>query len=282
MISRLLVLVLLGITNVSAAPLGILTTSGPGSMSDTAVRYIQPLLERELNRRVFVENRPGALGLIGFNEYMQRPADGNTLLVGGTQIAYIAKTRPNLRFDLMGDLEPLYGLSQAPQQILVPANSPVRSYKDLEVLYRNKGTLHGGSSHPSTQLSMKLLDEVNRATTTVVNYKQPGQLASELVSGIIDYTISAVGNAATDGFVQSGQLRSVGILRDLGVEEFSWTGFFINKNTPERVKNQMRLAIERVMKSPEMQGFHQQTLLENSIFLRKQLEKEYNLIPLVP
>lgn len=282
MIAKLLTALLLAVTIATTAyagPMSILTTSGPGSLSDTAARFIQPLLAKEFNGTVIVENISGALGSIGMRAYQERPADGNTLLVGGTQVPYVSKKGPSIGFDPMEEFEPLYGLSYAPQLILVAKDSPIHSYKDLGVLYKKKGHLNGGSSHPSTEMSLALLDKVTGATTTIVSYKMGVQLASELAGGFIDYTVSASGNTSTQGLLSTGILRSVGTLHELGVEEFSWTGLFIHKNTPPEVKARLRASVTKVMNSPEMQKFHQTPFLIDAAGITKLMLREYSLIP---
>lgn len=279
MIFRALAVLLLTISTALASPLTLVTTSGPGSLSDTAARYFAPLLERELGRPVVVQNAPGAMGLVGMRAYQQMPHDGNALLIGGTQVPYVAKVMAPSDFDPMVAFEPLHGLSYARQQILVPSASPVKTAADLAKLQRKKGALNGGSSHPSTQTSMELLDAITGAKTTVVNYKQSAQLATELAVGIIDYTIGAKGNSATAGFVANGMLRVVADLRDLGVEEFSWTGFFIHADAPDAAKRRLIAAIDKVMYSPEAARFHQERYLLSASGLRRQMQREFDLIP---
>ena len=273
----LLTLTLLLSLAVNAQTLNLVTTSGPGSLSDTAARYFAPLIEKELNQPVVVHNVPGALGLVGIQHFMKQPANGNYILIAGTQIPYIAKTRPADEFDFT-DLTPLHGLSTAKQQVLVPTNSPVKSISDLRSLQKSKGRLLGGSSHPSTQSSMELLDEKLGTQTTVVNYKQSSQLATELAAGLIDYTLGAKGNGSTAGFIQSGNLRVVGDIRDLGIEEFSWTAYFVHSSVPDNRKTQLAQALDKVMHSQEAKKFPQELYLLGPSGVARQVLYEYDII----
>lgn len=216
--------------------------------------------------------------MVGMRAYMAMAHDGNAVFIGSTQIPYLSATQAQKDFNPMVDLEPLHGLVSTPQQVLVPAGSPVKSVTDLKALQLAKGALNGGSSHPSTETSMRLLDKVTGATTTVINYKQGTQLASDLAAGFIDYTIGGKGNGATAGLLASGQLRVVGMLSDLRVEEFSWNGFYIHANAPAQAKASLASAIARVMESPEARRHHQPIFLADAEALRKLALREYRII----
>ena len=281
MIARLLAAALIFASSaLSAQTLTLITTSGPGSLSDTAARFTAMLLERELGRPVIVDNRPGGMGVIGLRHFNGLPADGHSILIAGTQLAFVSKAMPQPDFDPMTAFVPLSGLVYTPQQIMVPAASPVRSPADLLALQRSKGKLDGGSSHPSTQTSMGLLDGVLGTRTTIVGYKQGSQLATELAGGFIDYTIGGKGNGATAGFIDSGQIRVVGFLKDLGVEEFSWVGVFVQKGVPEDVKAQLQAAMTRVLKSEAWQNYTQQERwAATPQQVLETMRREYELIP---
>lgn len=278
MLKFLIILSFLVNTAFAADNFTIVTSSGPGSLSDTTARYLEPLLQKELNTNVIVDNKPGALGLLGINYYMQKPKDGSSVFLGGTQIAYVSKyNKQELVEDPMSELEPLYGISQSHSQILVPINSFISSYKDLHTLYLKKGTLFGGISHPSHQISMRLLDQLNSATTTTVNYKQATQLATDLAAGIIDYTVAGPGTPA-DVLLQAGKLKAVGKLKDLKIDDFSWTAIFIHKATPEKEKLRVKKALEKIVRSSDIKGLPHELFLEDAVYITKQLNKEYYLM----
>lgn len=280
MIARLLAAAMLFASSAFAAqPLTLVTTSGPGSLSDTAARFAAMLLERELSRPVVVDNRPGGLGVVGLRHFWSLPSDGNAILIAGTQLAYVSKAVPQPDFDPMKAFVPLNGLVYTPQQIMVPAASPVRAPADLRALQRSKGVLNGGSSHPSTQTSMGLLDEVLGTKTTIVGYRQATQLASELAGGFIDYTIGGKGNGATAGLIESGHVRVIGNLKDLGVEEFSWVGLFVHADTTTTDKARLWTAVRRVMQAPEWAGFQQQRWDVGPQDILQTMKREHDLIP---
>lgn len=243
---RYLIALLLLASNAFAQPLTIITATGPGSMSDTAARHFAPLLEHELKRPVVVQNLPGGGGVVAMQAFL---SSKDSVFIGGTVQGYVAATMPRLDFDPIADIVPIHGLTVTAQQILVPATSDIRKLSDL------KGRkLNGGSAHPSTQMTMTLLDAALGSQTLVVGYKQTAQVAIDLASGVIDYTVGAVGNGATQGLIDAGKLRVVGLAGDVPVEEFSWVGWFVKRGS---VSPDVTAAIATVMRSDEAKRFEQ-------------------------
>lgn len=273
---RFFALCLLFVSSAWAQPLTFITPTGPGSISDTAIRFFAPLIEREMGRPVVVVNMPGANGLIGARGFLDAPKDGNYVFLGGSPIPYLAATQ--MGRDFIDKFEPLHGFATTPQQIMVPASSPVHSIADLVALSRKKGSLNGASAAPSTQISMGLLDKAVGTKTTVVGYKQTTQAATETAGGFVDYTIGGRGNGATAGLVAGGQLRVIGLLRDVGVEEFSWNAIFMHPSAPDEAKKKITAVIEKVLTSPEAEKFQQGRYMLGAAGVSRQVRLEYTLI----
>src|SRR5678816_2979549 len=56
----------------------------PGGSVDVVARTISQPLSRALGQTVIVENRPGANATLGTEHVVRAPADGHTILVGGS------------------------------------------------------------------------------------------------------------------------------------------------------------------------------------------------------
>lgn len=63
-------------------PVTLVVGRSPGGGQDTAVRGLQPYLQRALGTAVIVENKPGNNGLIAANQVAEARPDGYTLIVG--------------------------------------------------------------------------------------------------------------------------------------------------------------------------------------------------------
>ena len=60
---------------------------GTGGITDITARILSPRLGEELGQQVFVDNRPGGAGMIGFGMTASAPADGHTLVLATTALA---------------------------------------------------------------------------------------------------------------------------------------------------------------------------------------------------
>lgn len=269
---RLLAALLFAVTGAFASPVTIVTTSGPGSLSDQVARHLQPLLAKELGTEVLVVNSPGANGLIGLRAFHQ--LQGDHILIGSFAVPFVAKTMPQKDFDPMTDFTPVVGLTHAPMHVLVPASSPAKDMAGLTALSKTKGKLKGGSSHPSANVSMSLLDKTIGMNTEQVNYKQGAQLYAELSSGLLDYTFGGATSAAA-ALIQSGHLRSLGRLDQTGVPDFSWTALFVKAGQEQGRAAQ---AARKVVSAENMASLSHPFFKADATKLRQMLVFEYGVI----
>jgi tripartite-type tricarboxylate transporter receptor subunit TctC len=259
------------ISNIAyAQTVSFVTLAGPGSQSDTAMRYFLPLLSMVFSKdsNLIIENKPGANGLVGMNYVKQKPADGNTILIGNTSVSFLSATKSkSTDIDPIADFEPLYGLANPPGVILVSSQSGVTNFKEFLNLVKTKKKVLGGSISIVGDLIFKELDNELNIKTDIVNYKQASEMVINLASNLIDYTISGAGNAASQGLIDSGKLIPIAVLSDkrvdmlpnvptlkeLGytnpVETFSWTAFFVLKSTPADVKASLTKRIKFIIES---------------------------------
>jgi tripartite-type tricarboxylate transporter receptor subunit TctC len=102
---------------------------GAGGATDSIARGLTPLVEKALDTRLVLTNRPGGTGLIGTNYVMQQRADGYTMLYGAEN--------PQL-YQLLGiadfdydALHPINIIGQNRAVIAVPPDSPFKTMREL-------------------------------------------------------------------------------------------------------------------------------------------------------
>lgn len=291
---KLILVAALLATQVIAQPLTLLTLSGVGSQSDTSARYFAPLIERELGRPVVVINVPGANGWIGYEQFIGSAANGNTVLVGNTSLAWLAADNG---VDSMERVKPVYGLTYSQMLVIVPGNSTINKISDL---VKSPRKLNGGSSAVMTGVSMNLMDKHLGTNTEVVTYRQAPQMVVDLIAGRLDYTVSSSGNASTQSFIESGKLKVIGVLgatrslehptvptlKEQGyttIEDFAWCAFFTHTNIPFDKFQEIQSAIKNAMNTPEARAFEKRPgrpslYNSNGLVVRQLLVKEFNII----
>jgi tripartite-type tricarboxylate transporter receptor subunit TctC len=65
-----------------ARPIRIVAPSTPGDAPDVIARLLAERMTAALGTQVFVENHPGAGGVVGSEIVAKAPADGYTLIIG--------------------------------------------------------------------------------------------------------------------------------------------------------------------------------------------------------
>ena len=113
-------------------PITYVVPFAPGGNTDTLARIIGPKVSAALGQPVVVENKPGAGGNIGSDFVAKAKPDGYTIL-GGTISSHAinASMYPSMPYDPIKNFEPITVLGQAPLLLVVPADSPYKTLKDL-------------------------------------------------------------------------------------------------------------------------------------------------------
>ncbi len=243
----------------------------PGGSNDIAARMIARLLAPRLNRNVVVENRAGASGFIGAMAVARAPKDGSVLLVGSGSLVSAAATKNNVTVDILKDLTPIAILSEAPQFILVPAASPLRTPADLVAAARaNPDTITNGSPGTGTMghLAGELINDMAKIQIKHIPYTGGGPAAIDLIAGRLD--INIVSNSATAAFVTQGKLRPIAITLPNpspdfpgvptvasvvpGYEVTQWQAVWAPAGTPAAIIERLNREINEVVKAPEFAG----------------------------
>src|SRR5688500_3728580 len=147
----------------------------PGGSTDAIARVIGQKLQEKLGQSFVVDNKAGATGTIGAAFVKRAPADGYTLFVSSLGPFVIA---PHLikgvQYDALKDLDPITIAVQAPNVLVVPANSPYKNVAELlDGLKKNPGKVSFASSGngSSDHLSAELFWQQTNTTGLHVPYK---------------------------------------------------------------------------------------------------------------
>ena len=88
-------------------PIKIIVPFPPGGPADTAVRIVQPGVEKALGQPIVVENVAGAAGALGANRVKAADPDGYTLLQAASPHTTNAAVKPEANSDLLRDFAPI-------------------------------------------------------------------------------------------------------------------------------------------------------------------------------
>ncbi|HEX7605094.1 MAG TPA: tripartite tricarboxylate transporter substrate binding protein, partial [Usitatibacter sp.] len=115
-----------------AKPIKLTVPFPPAGGTDVLSRALAQSITTNTKGAIVIDNRPGAGGNIGLDAVAKSPADGYAIGMGQTaNLAVNPALYPGMPFDPLRDFEPIALVSSQPLILVVAANSPYKTLKDL-------------------------------------------------------------------------------------------------------------------------------------------------------
>jgi tripartite-type tricarboxylate transporter receptor subunit TctC len=112
-------------------PVRLVVGYAAAGANDIVGRIMGQWLSERLGRPFVIENRPGAASNIATEVVVRAPADGYTLLVGGTTNAINATLYDKLNFDFIRDIAPVASICSGPFVIVVNPSFPAKTVSEF-------------------------------------------------------------------------------------------------------------------------------------------------------
>lgn len=194
-------------------PVKLIIPFPAGGATDYGARAIGTALAEAWKQPVVFDNRSGAGSTIGTEAGAKSAPDGYTLVMGipaGVSIA--PHLYPKLGYDPLTDLVPIAGFATSPLVVVVPADSPARTFKELVEMARLKpGKLsyasNGNGSLP--HLTTAWLQSQAKLDLTHVPYRGSSQALPDLIAGRTDMMIDIIVSCLP--LIESGRLRALAV-----------------------------------------------------------------------
>jgi succinate dehydrogenase cytochrome b556 subunit len=253
-------------------PVRFIVPFPPGGATDISARLIGQKLGDMWGQTVVIENRGGAGGGVGAAEAAHAAPDGYTLFFpSGSVMTANQHIYAKLGYDPEKDFVPVTIAVSGPQVLVVPANSPYKSVKDLiEAAKAQPGKLTFGHAGIGSQTHLAAENFVNAAGINAVQvpYKGEGPSLVGLVGGDTAFAVTNV--AAALGHIASGRLRALGvtskgafaqlpgvppIARTLpGFENTGWFGIVAPTGTPKEIIQKVYRDTKKALESTDMRA----------------------------
>lgn len=257
--------------NYPQKPIKIIVPYSPGGFNDTIARIVGNKLEKSLGQPVLVDNRPGAGTIIGTTAAAKSEPDGYTLVVVGFPQVANQFLRKNLPYDMKKDLTPVVLGAQSPNLLVVKADSPIKSVKDLvATAKKNGGKMNYASAGNGTSphLAMEYFKSVTGVEMTQVPYKGSAQMQQGLLGGEIDVTFDNAPHVSSH--VKAGTMRPLAITKstrspllpdvptmaEAGYPDFEvvvWYGFAAPAKTPPAIVEKLNKEINKILVMDDVQ-----------------------------
>ena len=255
-------------------PVRFIVPNPPGNVGDIAARMVAEHLSRAWKQPVIVENRPGANSMIGVEAVQKAAPDGYTLLFSpGGNVTAASALIPTLTFKPETDLVPIHRGVRVPVWMVVAANSPYRSLRELtEAAKKAPGRINfwsGGGQSDRPYFALADFQRVVGIEFGWVGYKGAADALRDVVGGQLDFAV--VGIAPSKPLVDSGRLRVVAMLENQrsnaapdiptfaeagfpGDYGESWTGVFAPKGTPPEVLRKVAADVATALASADLKA----------------------------
>jgi tripartite-type tricarboxylate transporter receptor subunit TctC len=254
-------------------PITFICPWGAGGGTDACSRIIATLMKKEFGVPVNVVNRTGGSGAVGHTAIATGTPDGYTIgmpTVEITMMHWVGLTKVTYK-----DITPIALVNADPSAINVRADSPWKTYKDLENYIRknpgklmNSGTGQGGIWHLGAAGWLKGIGLSPDAIKWIPS-KGAAPALQDLMAGGINLTTCSLPEAAT--LIEAGKVRPLAIMAEARDSKFpdvptlkemginwtcaAWRGVAAPKETPKEIIEVLEKTVAKVHKSQDFITF---------------------------
>jgi tripartite-type tricarboxylate transporter receptor subunit TctC len=252
-------------------PVRILLGFPVGQATDILARLVAARLSTQHGQQFFVENRPGAAGIIATEMAAKAEPDGYTLLATSSgPLAVNPTLYPKIPYDVPRDFVVFAGLGIVPYAVVVKPALPVRTIQELVAHAKaNPGKLNYASG--GSGVTNHLVTEMFKAAAGIdmqhVPYKGGPAALTDLVGGQVDVMFETM--VATLPLVRSGKLRALAVssanraaavpelptIAESGYPGFTgvpWVAMAAPAKTPRAIVTRLNADVNRILSTPEM------------------------------
>ena len=262
-------------------PIELIVTTSAGSGGDVVSRTVAEIIRREkfLPQLITVNNRVGGASVVGYNYFKTRRGDPYTMM-SMTGTVLLMAYRPDVNIGLE-NYTPLALFAIDPQTIMVLADSPYKTFKDLmEAVRRDAESLVGAttSAAGTGRMVIWLMEkQVPGARIKFVNFKGGGEAVTSVAGGHTTFTTENLSEGLS--FVETKKLRVLAIasdkrlaqapdvptLQELGYPITAGTirGFTFTAGVPKEAVATMETALKKTHDSPAWKEFAQRNVFQD-------------------
>lgn len=266
---------LLGLTPSHAQPdyptkaVRIVIGTPPGDSADANARALANQLARQTGQPFFVDNKPGAHGIIAAEAVKNASADGYTLLLStGGPMAINPSLYKKLPYNTLKSFDPIVPLSTGPLYLVVNTGLPIKNVRELVAYAKahpGKMSYGSGGSGTTQHLAMETLKKSMGLDMLHVPYKGSPAVLQDLIGGQIQLAFDA--GASILPQIRNGKVRLIGVASDArspltpdvptlteqGVPAFRavvWSGLFAPAGTAPTAIAKINALVNRALHDP--------------------------------
>jgi tripartite-type tricarboxylate transporter receptor subunit TctC len=254
-------------------PVRILVPYGPGGATDIVARIVGEHLRETLGQAFYVENKPGAYGIIAIEDMARAKPDGYTLLVGNVSTNAITPvifpTKFKINYDK--DVIPVMRLVDIPAFLLVTkTNFSVNSVPELiATIKKNPGRIRYGTvgvgSYPDYDMALFAKRAGDLSMIGIPNRNGAAGVIIDMATG--DTQTAFLNVASTAGMIKAGKIKALAVVNPVRLPEYpdvptmaevgfpdvgtsAWQAMFAPAGTPTEILDTIQKAAVQAMQTP--------------------------------
>jgi len=195
-------------------PIHLIVGFAAGSSIENIARIVLDDISRRTGAVFVVEQRPGALGMIGMNMVAKAPPDGYTLMPTSSATNSSAPQLTKMpTADPVRDFTHLGALNRFQLMLVVNANSGIKTVEELVAQARKKSLNYGYGSATGQVGSSAFVHAAGIASSvTGVPYKSQPLALTDLVGDQLQFVTSDL--TSVDGLIRGGKLTGLAVTGD--------------------------------------------------------------------
>ena len=260
-------------------PIEFVVHTAPGGGTDLFARVVSEIITKNkfLEQPINIANRAGGSGAIAYTYIKTKQGEPHTVMTVATLAMLTQVLRPELEIR-MEHFTPVAFLASDPQAVIVSADSPYKTFKELLEGSKNAGlaasvTSAGGSGH----MLAWMIERQSGSKVKIVFNKGGGDALIQVMGGHTQFSTENI----SEGYsaVQGKKLRVLAVsslqrlpvvpdaptLKEVGMDVHMGTGrgFAMPGGVSRDTVARMEAALERVYKSPQWKEHAEKNMFEN-------------------
>lgn len=192
-------------------PVRMIVPFAPGGGTDLVGRLVGQSLSKTLGQPIVIDNRGGAGTAIGSEAVAKAPADGYTILLNGSSMAFLPAVQ-KIAFNVEKDFRRVTLVSEQSFMLVVNNDVPAKNMAEFVALAKRKPddlTYVSAGIGSATHMASELLWRELGVQLVHIPYKGTAPAVADLLAGNVKVMYTTVAAAAE--LVRNGKVRPLAI-----------------------------------------------------------------------
>ena len=251
-------------------PIQMIVSFAPGGATDITARILAAAITKNTGQQIVVENRPGVGGAVAAGVVKNARPNGYTMMLTSSVYVVTPSLKKPSPYDPLKDFVPVCEIGDAPNVIVVKADSKINTLNDLISMARKDPNLvsYGSPGAGTTpHLAGEVLKIRENINLTHIPYKGAGPAIIDLMGGQTQVVFSSLASVISN--IQSGQVRAIAqtgqkkwpdlmqvpTLDELGIKDAvsdTFQAVLMPAGTPVEIAQQFSKLCVAALKQPEV------------------------------